>query len=185
MFIFYVILKLKVCSYHFVHVSLLYWSFVQLFLQVSAGVFWSLPCIRDILLFKHCSCVRDWAIIGSFSETLISPKNSNSHNQTPQKKNQKNQEHMNIHPSSYKSEPQTWFFYSDSNNNTSKHPKSEPNSAKSEPNSAKSEPQTLFFISDSTTPPQTDPNAQKKGRRSKFEVFRTISFPPFPNRSKR
>ena len=98
MFIFMSFLELKVCSYLFVHVSLLYWSFVQLFLQVSAGVFWSLLCIRDILLFKHCSCVRDSAIIGSrrnpnsFFQFQISDQNH--------KKLKKNDEHymntMNI-----------------------------------------------------------------------------------------
>ena len=46
-------LELKVCSYLFVHVSLLYWSFVQLFLQVSAGVFWTLPCIRVFSTIKR------------------------------------------------------------------------------------------------------------------------------------
>ncbi len=94
MFIFYGILESKLCSYLFVHVSLFYWSFVQLFLQVSAGAFWSLLCIRDIPLFKALfMCQSNHLAAAPVKSTNPNFTKKNQIPESNHKKLKKNDEH--------------------------------------------------------------------------------------------
>jgi len=104
------------------------YNFSSKFLQGYCSL---LPCIRDILLFKHCSCVRGWKWLAT-TELFRNPNSSsqfNFQNQTQQKikkwRTHEQYSSIRIFSSNFLSffsyqirTTNSLFFISDSNNNT-------------------------------------------------------------------